>query len=81
MRRRKPPKVLPPPRSRHELEAEFGTVWDTSQLAAAFVITALVGNEVVVRRKADDQVGTLRYQNDPRLYFDFQVSPPTEDDQ
>jgi hypothetical protein len=80
MKRRKPPEVLPPPRSREQLEAEFGTVWDTSELAAAFVITAILGNEIVVRRKADNAVGTLTFQRDPPLYFHFiEASPPEGD--
>jgi hypothetical protein len=81
MRRRKTTKVLPPPRGREQLEAKFGRAWDTSQLAAEFVVTSINGAEVVVRRKADNQVGTLRYQNEPRLYFGFVAAPPTGGDQ
>jgi hypothetical protein len=59
------------PRSREELEAQHERVWDTRQLAEEFVITSIIGHTVVVRRKTDDLVGTLQYQEAPRLYFGF----------
>ncbi len=59
-------------KTREELESEHGQVWDTAQLAKDFVITAIIGNTVVVRRKADDCVGTLRMQERPRLYYGFE---------
>jgi hypothetical protein len=78
MRRRKPAKAALPPRSRGQLEEEYGRVWDTKELAAEFVITSVVGNQVVVRRKADDRVGTLTFQNNPPYYFAFTASPAAE---
>lgn len=80
-KRRKAPKVVPPSKSREELEAEFGQVWDTAELAAQFIVTSIIDDKVVVRRKADGLVGTLHYQNEPRLYFGFEASPATESDQ
>ena len=80
-RRRKAPKIVSPPKSRQELQQEFGRVWDTAELAGEFVITSIIDDQVVVRRKADNQVGTLRYQNEPRLYFRFEASPATGSDQ
>lgn len=75
-RRKRRPEITPePPKTREQLEALHGKVWDVRQLAAEFVITAIIGNEVVVRCKADDVVGTLQYQSSPMLYYNFQPQP------
>lgn len=74
-KRKKAQRIVPPPRSKTDLEREFGTVWDTQELAHEFVITSIIGNTVVVRRKLDDVVGTLTYQNVPRYYFGFKEAP------
>ena len=60
------------PRSRESLEAQYGKVWDTQQLAEEFVVTAFIAPLVVVRRKADNVVGSLEFQNQPRFYFNWQ---------
>ena len=78
MRRKKTRKIVLPPRTKADLEREFGRLWTTADLAAEFIVTAIIGTEVVVRRKADNVVGTLSYQNDPRFYFRFVKAPPTE---
>ncbi|MBI2806119.1 MAG: hypothetical protein HYX68_14150 [Planctomycetes bacterium] len=77
-RRKKPRKIVPPPRTRAELEREFGKVWDTHELAREFVITSIIGSTVVVRRKTDDVVGTMKYQSNPPLYFGFVEAPKTD---
>ena len=59
------------PRTREELEDEHGQVWDARELAKDFVLTAIIGLQVVVRRLADDAVGHLSYQNQPRFYYGF----------
>lgn len=59
------------PGNRKVLEAVYGQVWDTQQLAEEFVVTAFIAPLVVVRRKADDAVGSLEFQNMPRFYFDW----------
>jgi hypothetical protein len=56
-------------KTRQELEARHGRVWDEEELAEEFVVTAIIGSTVVARRKADNVVGTLDYQNEPRFYF------------
>lgn len=58
------------PKTRAELEAEFGQVWTTPELAD-FIITAIIPPLLVVRRKSDGIVGTLAVQEEPRPYFDF----------
>lgn len=80
-RRRKAPKVVPPPKTRQELEAEFGQVWDASQLAAEFIITSIIADVVIVRRKDTHLVGKLRFQSKPLLYFGFEAAPVTEGDE
>lgn len=59
------------PGSREVLEAEYGQVWDTAQLAADFVVTGFMAPLVVVRRKQDGVVGSLEFQHSPRFYFNF----------
>lgn len=72
-RRRPIARPAPPPKLRDELEAEFGegNVFDTRDLARAFVVLGYETPLVVVRRKQDHALGTLRVQDGPRLYFDF----------
>lgn len=76
--RKKTRKLVPPPRTRADLEQEFSNVWNTQELAHEFVITSIIGNTVIVRRKVDDQVGTLHFQNDPALYYGFKDAPTME---
>jgi hypothetical protein len=66
------------PRSREELEAAYGDVWDSQQLANDFEVTAFIAPCVVVRRKADNMVGSLEFQNQPRIYFNFQPDRGSE---
>jgi hypothetical protein len=60
------------PGSREALEAEYGQVWDTSQLAADFEVIGFMAPLVVVRRRADGVKGSLEFQHSPRFYFSFQ---------
>lgn len=66
------------PGSREALEALYGNVWDTNQLADEFVVTAFIAPLVVVRCKADNAVGSLEFQNHPRFYFNWQPHRGTE---
>lgn len=59
------------PASREELQEKYGRVWNTEELAAEFEIKAFIAPMVVVRRRADDVVGTLEFQSRPRFYFQF----------
>lgn len=61
----------PPPRTEDQLRAEYGDVLDTAGLARKYVVIAAGGGRVVVRRRADGVIGTLNYQDGPRLYFGF----------
>ena len=70
--------VRPRPRSREELAAQHGDVFDTAELARSFVITAIIDDSIVVRRKCDNVVGTMRYQDQPRFYFGFIPQAPDD---
>lgn len=59
------------PQNREALEAHHGRVFDQNEFDAEFVVTAYVSTTVVARRKADNQVGLLDYQNEPRFYFNW----------
>ena len=72
-RKRRNATIVQPTKSQAELEALYGRVWTVRAVAKEFVITSIIGNKVVVRRRTDDVVGTLEYQGD--LYFDFRPQP------
>ena len=57
--------------ARDALEAEYGQVWDTQELAKDFEVTGFMAPFVVVRRKADGVVGSLMFRHSPRYYFSF----------
>ena len=60
------------PGSREALEAQYGQVWNTQQLAQDFEVIGFLAPLVVVRRKADGMKGSLEFQHGPpRLYFNF----------
>ncbi len=60
------------PGSREALEAQYGQVWDGSQLAADFQVIGFMAPLVAVRRKSDGVKGSLEFQHSPRFYFSFQ---------
>ena len=60
------------------LEAKFGKVWTAQEFKQDFVVTAFVGPHVVVRRIADNVVGTLEYSRRPLLFYNFQPNKGTE---
>ena len=57
------------PRSREELEAVYGPVWDEQELLRDFDVLGIVDSAVDVRRKADGAHGSLSFQDCPRFYF------------
>lgn len=56
---------------RAELEARYGQVWNTSELAKDFEVLGFAAPFVVVRRKADNKLGSLLFQHQPRYFFAF----------
>jgi hypothetical protein len=59
------------PKTREELEALYGKVYDTNQLGEFFSVQGFMAPFVVVKEKATGQVGCLTFQHNPRFYFDF----------
>lgn len=49
-----------------------GQTWDTQQLQQDFEVLGFSAPFVVVRRKSDNQRGTLEFTHNPRVYFGFQ---------
>jgi hypothetical protein len=66
------------PGSREALAAKYGQVWTTAEMSRDFVVTAFVAPLVVVRRKSDNAVGSLEFQNAPRFYFNWQPHHPLD---
>lgn len=56
---------------RAALETRHGQVWTTAQLANDFEVLGFAAPFVVVRRYADNKLGSLLFQHHPRLYFGF----------
>ena len=71
IRRQRLVEINSEPGSRQALEAKHGQVWDTDQLRAEFEVIGFMAPLVVVKRRADGKKGSLEFQNDPRLYFNF----------
>lgn len=51
------------------LEQLHGKAWDRKEIADDFAILGFHPPFAVVRRQADDEIGTLLYQEGPRYYF------------
>jgi hypothetical protein len=70
--KKRQPVPADPSKSRVELTALYGEVWSTEELGRSFVVTAIIGSSVVVRRKSDDAVGTMEVQTGPpQFYYRF----------
>ena len=59
------------PSPRQELEAKVGQVWDTSELQRDFEVKGFLAPFVCVVRKSDGVKGSLEFQHNPRLYYNF----------
>ena len=69
IRRARLVEINTPPGSREALQAKYGSVWDTSELARDFEVLGFLAPFVVVRRKTDGVKGALEFQHSPRLCF------------
>ncbi len=76
IRRKRLSEISAGPTTRAELEAQYGQVWTTEELARDFVVTGFMAPLVVVRRKADGVVGSLEFSHSPRFYFNWQPHDP-----
>lgn len=56
---------------RQKYEAQYGQVWDTTQLQADFDVIGFQAPFVVVSRKSDGKVGSLQFTHMPRWYHSF----------
>lgn len=59
------------PRNRDELSALHTEVWDTTELGARFEILGFKSPFAIVRDKRDGRQGSVLFQHEPRLYFNF----------
>lgn len=57
---------------RLDLEAKHGEVWDYTELKKAFHVQGHFHPLCIVRRKADGAVGSVYFQDEPRLYWGFE---------
>ena len=58
-------------KTRADFEAEYGRVWNTSELGTDFEVLGFMAPFVVVKRKADGAKGSLMFAHSPRFYFSF----------
>lgn len=58
-------------RSREELEAEHGQVWDDNELDREYFGCLKMGPLALAIRRLDLVAGTLSVQNEPRFYHTF----------
>ena len=72
LRRKRLAEINAQPKDRETLQAIYGQVWDTKELAAEFVIIGFMAPFIVVQRKSDGVKGSLEFQHQPRFYFNFQ---------
>jgi hypothetical protein len=61
------------PKSREQLESEYGDVWNTSELQQDFIVHSFFAPFISVTRKSDGEEGTLEFQHSPRYYFHFRL--------
>jgi len=59
------------PSPREALEAEHGQVWDTAELTKDFQVLSFLAPYCTVKRRADNVRGTLTFQHEPRIYYNF----------
>jgi hypothetical protein len=57
--------------ARAELEKRYTKVWDTDEMQRDYAVVGFMAPFIVVRRKSDDQLGSLEFQHSPRFYFNF----------
>ena len=72
IRRERLAEINAQPGTREALEAQYGKVWTTEELSGEFEVIGFSAPLVVVIRKADGVKGSLEFQHQPRVYFNFQ---------
>jgi hypothetical protein len=61
------------PVGRKELEKRYGQVWNTEEMRADFVVRGFLAPYMVVQRRRDGAIGSLKFQHSPRFYFEFEL--------
>jgi len=56
---------------KEDLESIYGEVLTTSEAIEKYEFIAFCAPYAQVRRRADNQNGTLEFQHNPRFYFKF----------
>lgn len=74
IRRKQIAEINRDPGSREWLTVKHGEVWDTTEFRQDFQVLGFLAPYVSVKRKSDGQLGSLKFQDDPRLYFGFSPS-------
>ncbi len=59
------------PGSREDLEQKHGQVWDTQEMQEEFEPLGFMAPLIIVRRRSDGTKGSLKFQHNPRFYFDW----------
>ena len=72
IRRRRLAEINAEPGSREALEAQYGKVWTTDELAEEFQIIGFMAPLCVVKRRSDGVKGSVEFQHSPRYFFSFQ---------
>jgi hypothetical protein len=60
------------PGERPVLECRHGQVWSAAEMATDFEVLGFAAPFAVVKRKTDNQLGSLLFQHHPRFYFAYQ---------
>lgn len=60
---------------REQAEAKHGQVWNTTELQEDFQVISFMAPYVKVKRKLDNQNGSMEFTHSPRFYFDFAADP------
>ena len=76
IRRERLAEINAQPGSREALEAQHGQVRTTAELSEEFEVLGFAAPLVVVRRKSDGKKGSLEFQHNPRLYFNWVPASP-----
>jgi hypothetical protein len=72
MRRALVSKINSEATERADLESRYGQVWNTQELARDFEVMEFAAPFAIVKRKADNRMGSVLFQHHPRYYFSFQ---------
>ena len=71
IRRKHVAQINQDPGGRADMESKHGQVWNTKELQQDFEVLSFLAPYVTVRRKSDNQMGSLVFQHNPRFYYNF----------